>query len=297
MGKGQNVSQKVDHWAAWMFERRHGGDASQLQQFTSALAQVRDRILYHAQLSEGETLLDVGTGDGLIALGALEIVSERGSVIFSDVSQNLLDACQHKVDALGSCHQSRFLLASADDLGALNDASVDVVTTRSVLIFVKDKKKALQEFYRVLRPGGRMSIFEPINRLSHPGHPHLFWGYDVTPLGDMGRKLYDLYERLQPTATDPMYDFDERDLLDLAEHAGFTEIAFDLQVSKKPAAPMRWETFLKMAGNPLIPTIEEAINQALTSAEAAQFFDYLQLLVEQGHGISRQAVVYLWATK
>jgi ubiquinone/menaquinone biosynthesis C-methylase UbiE len=36
-------------------------------------------------------LLDVGTGDGLIAFGALDLVGEDGRVVFSDVSQDLLD--------------------------------------------------------------------------------------------------------------------------------------------------------------------------------------------------------------
>jgi len=49
----------------------------------------------------------------------------------------------------------------ADDLAAIPDASVDVVTTRSVLIYVRDKRRAFGEFARVLRPGGWISIFEP----------------------------------------------------------------------------------------------------------------------------------------
>jgi SAM-dependent methyltransferase len=60
-------------------------------------------------------------------------------------------------------HRCRFVLASAESLTGIADASVDVVTTRSVLIYVKDKAAALREFYRVLRPGGRISVFEPVN--------------------------------------------------------------------------------------------------------------------------------------
>ena len=291
------MSPKLDHWADWMFERRHGGDAEQLQAFADALQRVRDRILFHAQLVEGNTLLDVGTGDGLIGMEALRAVGEQGTVIFSDVSQDLLDTCQRKAHETGLGNRAQFLLAAADDLHELGDASVDVITTRSVLIFVGDKQKSFREFHRVLMPGGRLSIFEPINQLSHPRHPHLFWGYDVTPLSDLGHKLYSLYESLQPTDTDPMYNFNERDLFSFAERAGFAEIHLDLQVSKTRATPMNWQTFLKTAGNPLIPTVEEAIHRALTPAEADLFCEYLQPLVEKGHGLSRQAVVYLWAEK
>jgi SAM-dependent methyltransferase len=55
---------------------------------------------------------------------------------------------------------------------------VDVVTTRSVLSYVKDKETALREFYRVLRPGGRIGVFEPINVLMHD--PDRLFGYDIT---------------------------------------------------------------------------------------------------------------------
>jgi len=64
---------------------------------------------------------------------------------------------------LGRCE---FVHASAEDLSVLEDASVDVVTTRSVLIYVPDKRRTFEEFHRVLKPGGRLSIFEPINNVT-----------------------------------------------------------------------------------------------------------------------------------
>ncbi len=55
-----------------------------------SLYPVRDKILDHANMGEGNVLLDVGCGDGLIAFGALEKV-KTSRVIFSDISQDLLN--------------------------------------------------------------------------------------------------------------------------------------------------------------------------------------------------------------
>jgi arsenite methyltransferase len=55
-------------------------------------------------------------------------------------------------------HRCEFLRASADDFSSLAAASVDAVTTRSVLIFVSAKQQAFKEFHRVLKPKGRLSI-------------------------------------------------------------------------------------------------------------------------------------------
>ena len=44
--------------------------------------------------------------------------------------------------------------------------------TRSVLIYVDDKRASFAALHRVLRPGGRVSMFEPINRFGHPEPPN-----------------------------------------------------------------------------------------------------------------------------
>jgi SAM-dependent methyltransferase len=101
-----------------------------------------------------------------------------------------------------------------------------VVTTRSVLIYVADKDGALREFHRVLRPGGRISLFEPINRLQQ--EPGRFYGYDVRPVAPLASKVIAFYQSTRPPGDDPMLDFDDRDLVRQAEAAGFPEI--DLEV-------------------------------------------------------------------
>jgi ubiquinone/menaquinone biosynthesis C-methylase UbiE len=120
-----------------------------------------------------------------------------------------------------------------DDLQAVAAESVDAVTTRSVLIYVSATGQAFHEFFGVLKPGGGFSIFEPINRFGWPEPPQLFSGYDVSPMKEIADKLKDLYNPIQPPDTDPMLDFDERDLIVFAEKAGFKEIHLELEAHTK----------------------------------------------------------------
>jgi arsenite methyltransferase len=288
-----------DRWHRWLLSGRTGGDAAVRERLlTESLYPWRDKILDNAELQPGDTLLDVGAGDGLIAFGALERLGPSGRVIFSDVSQDLLDHCREAAAAEGLLERCDFVRAGADSLADVADGSVDVVTTRSVLIYVKDKAAALREFWRVLRPGGRISLFEPINRLMRDREPDQFYGYDVRPVAGTAAKVRALYESIQPRDNDPMVDFDERDLLRHAEAAGFAELRLDLQLTVRPRRqPMQWESFLKMSGNPLVPSFGEAMERACSPSEAVALGDHLRPLVESGTGQERMALACLTAVK
>jgi arsenite methyltransferase len=254
----------------------------------------RDRVLSNANISDGETLLDVGCGEGLIGFGALE--RGAGAVIFSDISRDLLDFCREAAIDLGVVDRCRFVRASADDLATIDGGSVDAVTTRSVLIYVDDKASAFSEFSRVLRPGGRISLFEPINRFARRSADS--WaGYDLRAIAGIAHKIQAVYSALQPPDSDPMLNFDERDLIDLAEEAGFFPIHLDLEARLTSLEPRAWEGFLTSAGNPLIPTVAEALQQALTPEEQERLIEHLRPLVEEGHGVWRMATAYLYAIK
>lgn len=289
-----------DLWARWVLERRHsGGDPERFEASRAEMEALRDRVLAGADVREGDVLLDVGTGDGLIAFGALPLVGDEGTVIFSDVSEQLVEHCRGRAAELGANGRAQFLVASADNLTGVQDGSVDVVTTRSVLIYVKDKARAFREFFRVLAPGGRLSIFEPINRFGQPEPADRFIGYDVAPVVDLAGKLKAAYERIQGF-DDPLLDFDERDLLAHAEAAGFGEVRLTLEVEIESSpfyGGFPWEVFLRASGNPRLPPFGHVLEEVLTAEEKERFSAHLRPLVERGEGESRLAVAYLRAVK
>ena len=73
-----------------------------------------------------------------------------------------------------------------------------------------------------------------------------------------------------------MLDFDERDLLDFAQRAGFAdlELNFEVRISSWPERD--WDTFYRSSGNPLAPPLEEAMIESLTAPERRRFVAHLR---------------------
>jgi arsenite methyltransferase len=283
----------TDCWADWIRTRRTGGDAECESRILEELAVVRDRVLDNAELRPGETLLDVGCGNGLIGFGALE----RGAhVVFSDISDELLADCRKLAAEAGVVERCGFVNATADELRAITDFSIDVVTTRSVLIYVKDKANAFTQFHRVLRPGGRISLFEPINRFGIKER-RCTWGYDLDgEAASLMERLTAVEATYQPP-DDPMFDFDERDLVALVERAGFFPITLEYRAEIEPIRPRSWSSFLHGSPNPKVPTFAEAMDEALTAEERDQLIAALRPAVEEGRGVWRMGGAYLSALK
>jgi ubiquinone/menaquinone biosynthesis C-methylase UbiE len=289
-----------DHWMRWLLDRRDAGDPQQRAVSLGALAKVRDRVLAGAEPLDGATVLDVGTGDGLIGLEALERVGAAGTVIFSDVSEALLNHVRDAVRERSMSDRSRFVHADAAELALIDDQTVDVVTTRSVLIYVADKANALAAMHRVLRPGGRISLFEPINRLMSPEPRDRFCGYDVAAVRPLADRVKAAYNRLKHPSAATMIDFDDRDLVRFAETAGFERIHLECHIDIEPGSLARSvdnDALLGTSPNPLAPTVAEVLADALGTAEREAFIAHLARAIASGDAIRRSAVAYLTAVK
>ena len=262
----------------------------------SRLAEVRDQILDRAALRPGDTVLDVGTGQGLLGLAALEHTGPAGRVIFSDISEPVLDDCRNAVAGAGATHRSSFVRASAADLAAIETASVDVVVERAVLLFIEDRARAFSEYHRVLRPGGRLSLSEPLNSWMSADRPGYLWGYDVSAATDLERKLHDASRAQAAGDDDLLCGFDDRDLIAMARAAGFARVECRSELSLAPP-PARddLDVFLDTAPNPLAPTTRALVAAALTAAEAERFTAVLGEAVHEGRGERRHAIAYLRA--
>ncbi|HKF15358.1 MAG TPA: class I SAM-dependent methyltransferase [Gaiellaceae bacterium] len=139
-------------------------------------------MLDGAAVKPGSIVVDLGAGSGLVGVAA---AARGATVFFTDVSPALLDDCRRNVAAVSPTQPRYFIETSADDLSPLDDEIADAVTARPVLIYVADRHRVLDESFRVLRPGGRLSVLEPLNSFWGTPRSGDFCGYDLSAVASL----------------------------------------------------------------------------------------------------------------
>lgn len=121
--------------------------------------QICHRLLEYSPISAGQTVLDIGTGTGHLAIAAAQIVGERGQVIGVDLSGGMLEQAQSKVDALGLTNVE-FQLADAEALDYPLDR-FDHILCANTFPWVEEKEATLRLWYQFLKPDGRIGVHTP----------------------------------------------------------------------------------------------------------------------------------------
>ncbi len=155
-----------------------------------------------AELHEGETVLDLGSGGGIDVLLSVRRVGPTGKVYGLDMTDEML-ALARENQRIAQVPNVEFLKGELESV-PLPDATVDVIISNCVVNLSADKDRALAEAFRVLKPGGRFAVSDVVVRGEVPA--------DV-------RKNVELWIGCLAGA------LEEKDFQAKLERAGFTDVS------------------------------------------------------------------------
>jgi ubiquinone/menaquinone biosynthesis C-methylase UbiE len=188
---------------------RHGWDevaAEYTKDRLGIFTRYAGRLLDLLHPSPKSTLLDVGCGSGAVALQAAHRIGDDGCVIGSDIARAMLD--QGRTIADQEALEVSFCQMDAEQLGFMS-ASFDCVTCAFSLFQFLDMDQALLEMWRVLKPGGRLSLSN--------------WGPGYfAPIATLQRDLFRKFG-LKPVLRNPIV-FEPARLRELLSRAGFIKV-------------------------------------------------------------------------
>jgi arsenite methyltransferase len=188
-----------------------------------------------AELVEGQTVLDLGSGAGFDALIAARKVGPGGRVIGVDMTDAMLDKARGNADRAGVTHVE----FRKGDIEALpvEDNSIDVALSNCVLNLASDKDRAFAEVYRVLKPGGRLAVSD--------------MAWDVEPVAEVRKDLEAIVGCIGGALV--LDDYVAR-----LEQAGFREV----QVERHPGAARK---MIEVSGTAPPPGVESLLSVNITA--------------------------------
>lgn len=279
------MSVEKDIWSEWLRHRRFGGNASYQAATLEGLKKLASKIVERAQIFESAVVLDIGAGDGVVGLTALQKLGPQGKLILSDISEAALAIPKEMFNKeKNSDSRVQFLVSGIENISSLPDGSIDREVMRAVLLYVENKQAALNEIFRVLRQGGIAVLMEPINQRHVEFETGFFRGYrlDCEPLLSVRpllQKVADETKRQRPIG---FVNYNEHDLVHWAVKSGFEEIELEYSFLRTANARFpSWEAFVDSAPNPLAMSLRELMIKILTPEEFVKAESALKKVVQQ----------------
>ncbi|HSJ56301.1 MAG TPA: arsenite methyltransferase [Anaerolineae bacterium] len=201
-----------------------------------------------AALQPGEVVLDLGSGGGIDCFLAARKVGPEGRVIGLDMTPDMIKLARRNAKRMGMTNVD-FRFGEMEEM-PLPDDSVDVVISNCVINLSPDKDAVFAEAYRVLRPGGRLSVS------------------DMVVDGDLPQYIRD---RLDAWAGCVAGALDERVYLDKMRAAGFERVEVSSRVYATVDEVAAWDDVQVIAAGADGEAVEALLAEArLSPAELAR---------------------------
>jgi ubiquinone/menaquinone biosynthesis C-methylase UbiE len=136
----------------------YDGHIADFERFSALLTTpFAKRLVSMAHICAGQRILDIGTGTGVVAMEAAKAAGDRGTCVGIDLSEKMLCSARANASRSNLAKRIDFRTMDAESL-QFQDSSFDVVLSLFALLHFPNPAIALQEMFRILKPGGTLVV-------------------------------------------------------------------------------------------------------------------------------------------